>query len=204
MEELLNEDVTDTENKEEQKGKKKKEPKPPAVEIYEWVEMLVISIALVFMIFSFVARVAVVSGNSMKPTLENGDKLLVRELFYTPKQGDIIVCHSEFYGFSEPLVKRVIATEGQKVRLDTENWKVYVDGVLLDEDYINYIPGVDMKGWDYGEEYTVPDGHIFVMGDNRNFSSDSRASYVGAIDERYVIGKVIFRFLPASAFGSVK
>lgn len=193
---------------EESGGKAEKENLPEkkqsfAADLYDWLEVFAVSVAIVFVIFAFVARVAVVDGTSMNDTLKHGDKLLVRELLYTPKQGDIVVCQSEFFGFNEPLVKRVVATEGQTIKIDTENWKVYVDGIELKEDYVKYIAGMDMRGWSYGEEYTVPEGHIFVMGDNRNGSWDSRDSRVGPIDERYVIGKVVFRFLPISSFGKV-
>ena len=172
--------------------------------IYDWMEIFAVSIAVVFFLFSFVARIAVVDGGSMLPTLENGDKLIVRQLFYKPKQGDIIVCQSESYGMEKPLVKRVIATEGQTVVLDRQNWKVYVDDKPLDESYVLYEAGF-MMGWDYDTDIiTVKEGHVFVMGDHRNDSLDSRSMRVGQIDERYIIGQVIFRFMPLKSMGIVK
>ena len=172
--------------------------------LYDWLEIFAVSIAVVFVLFAFVARIAVVDGNSMLPTLENGDKLIVRHLFYTPKQGDIVVCQSETYGMDKPLVKRIIATEGQTVRLDRENWTVYVDGEPLNESYI-YREGGYMVGWEYPEdEITVKEGHVFVMGDHRNDSLDSRMLRVGQIDARYVIGEVVFRFMPFTSLGFVK
>lgn len=173
-------------------------------ELYDWLEIFAVSVAAVFVIFAFVARIAVVDGPSMQNTLHNGDKLLVWELLYTPKQGDIVVCQSERYGLDKPLVKRVIATEGQTVKIDRETWTVYVDGVPLKEDYILRVNTQAMIGWDYEDSYTVPEGHVFVMGDNRNDSLDSRSYRIGPIDERYIIGKVIFRFYPFSDFGAVK
>lgn len=172
-------------------------------DLYDWLEVFAVSVAAVFVLFAFVARVAVVDGDSMNHTLKHGDKLLVQELFYTPKQGDIVVCQTEFFGFGNPLVKRVIATEGQVITLDTETWTVSVDGVPLDEDYVLHIEGASMVGWSYGESYTVPEGHVFVMGDNRNGSWDSRDARIGPVDERYIVGKVVFRFAPFSSFGPV-
>lgn len=172
-------------------------------DLYDWLEVFAVSVAAVFVIFAFVARVAVVDGESMTNTLQHQDQLIVQELFYTPKQGDIVVCQSAFFGFDKPLVKRIIATEGQTISIDTETWTVTVDGVPLKEDYVRYIQGKDMHGWSYGDSYTVPEGHVFVMGDNRNGSWDSRDSRIGPIDERYIVGKVIFRFAPLGSFGPV-
>ena len=172
-------------------------------DLYDWLEVFAVSVAAVFVIFAFVARVAVVDGDSMTNTLQHGDQLVVQDLFYTPKQGDIVVCQSQFFGFDQPLVKRIIATEGQTISIDTETWTVTVDGVPLKEDYVRYIQGQSMHGWSYGDSYTVPEGYVFVMGDNRNGSWDSRDSRIGPIDERYIVGKVIFRFAPLGSFGPV-
>lgn len=180
------------------------EPKKPSQTVFEWLEIFIVSVAAVFILFSFVARIAVVDGNSMYPTLSNNDKLLVRQIFYTPKQGDIIVCQSVKYGLDKPLVKRIIATEGQKVRLDRENWKIYVNDFPLEEPYLVIGEGM-MVDWQYDtDEIVIPKGHVFVMGDNRNNSLDSRFYSVGMIDERYIIGQVIYRFLPFDVFGPVK
>ncbi len=188
-------------NKESNKTEAVKEK--PIVSVFEWLEIFIVSIAAVFILFSFVARIAVVDGNSMLPTLSHGDKLLVRQLFYTPKQGDIIVCQSGKYGLDKPLVKRIIATEGQTVRIDRENWKVYVNGYPLDEPYVFFENG-KMVGWEYDtDEIVVPKGHVFVMGDHRNDSLDSRFYRVGMIDVRYIIGEVIFRFFPFDGLGLV-
>lgn len=180
------------------------EPRKPSQTVFEWLEIFIVSVAAVFILFSFVARIAVVEGNSMYPTLSNNDKLLVRQIFYTPKQGDIIVCQSVKYGLDKPLVKRIIATEGQTVRLDRENWKIYVNGFPLDEPYLVIGEGM-MVDWQYDtDEIVIPKGHVFVMGDNRNNSLDSRFYDVGMIDERYIIGQVVYRFLPFDVLGPVK
>ncbi|MBQ4065380.1 MAG: signal peptidase I, partial [Clostridia bacterium] len=97
-------------------------------DLYDWLEVFAVSIAAVFVLFAFVTRVAVVDGDSMTNTLHHEERLLVQELFYTPKQGDIIVCQSTFFGFDNPLVKRVIATEGQTIAIDRATWTGTEDG----------------------------------------------------------------------------
>ena len=171
--------------------------------LYDMFEVIIVSVAIVFAIFALVGRTAQVKGNSMRNTLENGDRLLVREILYTPKQGDIIVCQSKYQN-REALVKRVIATAGQTVRIDSANWEVYVDGVKLNEyDYVRYVKGRDMGLWVDGDELVVPEGKVFVMGDNRSDSLDSRSSDIGLIDEDWIMGKVFFRIAPFAKFGTV-
>ncbi len=189
----------------EAESEKKPKKKGLLSDLYDWLEVFAVSVAAVFVLFAFVTRVAVVDGDSMNDTLKHEDRLLVQELFYTPKQGDIIVCQSTFFGFDNPLVKRVIATEGQTVSIDPATWTVTVDGVPLEEDYVRHMQGADMVGLDpaYGGSYTVPEGHVFVMGDNRNGSWDSRDFKIGPVDERYIVGKVIFRIAPFDSFGPV-
>ncbi|MBQ8255161.1 MAG: signal peptidase I [Clostridia bacterium] len=180
------------------------EPRKISESLFEWLEIFIVSVAAVFILFSFVARIAVVEGNSMYPTLSNADKLLVRQIFYEPKQGDIVVCQSVRYGLDKPLVKRIIATAGQRVRLDKTNWKIYVNDFPIDEPYLVIGEG-SMVDWEYDtDEIVIPEGHVFVMGDNRNNSLDSRFYGVGMIDERYIIGQVVYRFLPFNGFGPVK
>jgi len=171
-------------------------------ELFDWLEIFVISIATVFIIFTFVMRIAIVNGPSMKETLHGKDALVVSNLFYKPEQGDVIVFQSP-YAFEEPLVKRVIATEGQTVKINFSTWEVEVDGKVLDEPYVRRVTG-NMLGWSYGDSYTVPEGHVFVMGDNRNESMDSRDSRIGPVDTRMIIGQVKFRFFPLNVFGTIK
>ena len=126
--------------------------------------------------------------------LENGDRILISNLFYEPEAGDIVVLRKLSFS-KDPIVKRVIATEGQVVKMDFERGIVYVDDVALEEDYIN-----DYTYLEEGTEFplTVPKGSVFVLGDNRNHSSDSRDSRLGTVDTRYVIGKAVFLAFPGT------
>ena len=183
------------------------ESRPKAIfNVYDWLEIFVLSISIVFLIFTFGARIAVVDGKSMTYTLSDHDTLAVSKLFYTPKRGDIVVFQAPKRGFEEPLVKRVIATEGQTISINFDTWEIWVDGELLHEPYIRR-EGRRLNGWYYGNgsavSYTVPEGCVFVMGDNRNDSTDSRHYSVGPVDTRYIIGKVICRLTPINHFGPV-
>jgi len=163
-------------------------------ELYEWVQALVCSVLVVVILFTFVIRLIGVDGRSMVPTLQHGDRLLVLNsmLYDDYKHGDIVVLRKETF-MRDPIVKRVIATEGQKVDIDFSNGCVYVDDELLMEDYIN-----ELTFLEEGTEFplTVPENSVFVMGDNRNHSSDSRDSRLGTVDTRYVIGKAVFLAFP--------
>ena len=171
-------------------------------DLYEWVQALVCSVLAVVLLFTFVIRLIGVDGHSMVPTLQDGDRLLVLSslLYDDYAYGDIVVLRkSEF--LEEPIVKRVIATEGQTVDIDFESGSVYVDGTLLDESYVN-----ELTFLQEGTEFplTVPEGCIFVMGDNRNHSSDSRDARLGTVDTRYVIGKAVFLAFPGTDEDSEK
>lgn len=174
------------------------ENEPPTLRsIFDWVETLVLYFSIAMAVILLLFTNSPVIGSSMYPTLENGDIIIVKKFANTPKTGDIIVCQSLSYGLETPLVKRVIAVGGQNVSIDYSEWTVTVDGKVLDEDYINYIPERKMNGSDYlPDTFTVPEGKLFVMGDNRNDSWDSRRESVGFIDERYVMGKVVLRVYP--------
>lgn len=165
-------------------------------ELYEWVQALVCSVLAVVILFTFVIRLIGVDGRSMVPTLQDGDRLLVlNSMLYDDYQyGDIVVLRKETF-LRDPIVKRVIATEGQTVDIDFSTGSVYVDGALLKEDYIN-----ELTFLEEGTEFplTVPENSVFVMGDNRNHSSDSRDSRLGTVDERYVIGKAVFLAFPGA------
>jgi signal peptidase I len=141
----------------------------------------------------------VVSGPSMMQTLLDGDRLILLSnvLYKNPKYGDIVVASKESFKDGEPIIKRVIATEGQKVDIDFENGIVYVDDVPLDEPYTN-TPTNLIEGTKF--PLIVDKGCVFVLGDNRNFSRDSRDASIMFVDERCVLGKVILRVAPFTVF----
>ena len=163
-------------------------------DFYEWVQALVCSVLVVVMLFTFVIRMIGVDGHSMVPTLQDGDRLLVLNsmLYDDYKYGDIVVLRKSSF-LSEPIVKRVIATEGQTVDIDFEAGIVYVDGEALEEDYTRESTRTP-EGLDF--PITVPEGHLFVLGDNRNNSSDSRHPDLGAVDTRYIIGRALVLAFP--------
>ena len=179
-------------------------PNSAAKEFLEWAELFAYSVAFVILLFTFVCRIAVVSGPSMEQTLFNGQVLIVSDRFYEPKSGDVIVFQSNTILDNEAIVKRVIATEGQTVDIDFATWTVTVDGVPLDEPYVNYIAGAAMNGSNFSFPLTVEKGKLFVMGDNRNQSTDSRSYLIGQVDRRFVLGHVLFRILPVSEFSRIK
>ncbi|WP_455581981.1 signal peptidase I [Dysosmobacter sp.] len=165
-------------------------------ELYEWAQALVGSVLTVVLVFTFLIRLIGVDGHSMVPTLQDGDRLLVLNSMFDHdyQYGDIVVLRKDTF-LEEPIVKRVIATEGQTVDIDFGEGTVYVDGVALEEDYINE-PTYLEEGTEF--PLTVPEGCVFVMGDNRNRSSDSRDSRLGTVDTRYVIGKAVFLAFPGA------
>ena len=179
-----------SENKQEQKGSF----------LYDIVGIAVTAVVIVSLAFSFLFRTVGVSGTSMYPTLDDKDRIILSAYAANPKTGDIVVtCQPSKVSYIEPtLVKRIIATGGQTVDIDFIQGIVYVDGVALDEPYINEIT---REPEDFIEPITVPEGYVFVMGDNRNASTDSRDSRVGLIREDYLLGKALFRVVP---FGNFK
>lgn len=176
-----------------------------ARELYDWLEIFVVTISVILIIFTFFIRTAYVDGPSMNPTLEDKQTLAVSGLFYTPKYGDIIVFQAPDSSVEGGIVKRVIATEGQVVDINFDTWTVTVDGVVLDEPYINYLEGYRMREY-YTVQFplTVPEGKVFVMGDNRNNSNDSRDTDIGCVDTRFIFGRVLFRITPFDKFGAVE
>ncbi|MBO4338715.1 MAG: signal peptidase I [Clostridiales bacterium] len=156
---------------------------------YYIVSILALAFVIIFVIFTFVFRTSVVRGESMLPNLVDGERVIVRVFAYEPKQGDVIII-SQPNAMELNLVKRVIATEGQTVDIDTVQGKVYVDGEELVEPYVKE-PTFVSGDWDY--PITVPENCVFAMGDNRNNSTDSRFSMVGFIQTDYIVGQAVIK-----------
>lgn len=185
-----------------------KEPKKPFADILEWMSCMVIAIAAMLAINLFFFRSITVSGPSMNNTLTDGDKVISMNFCYTPKYGDIVIVQANklknkntgMYG--EPIIKRVIAIGGDTVRIDYAGGNVYRNGELVEEDYIKEPTHLHNEGWlQDNEEIVVPENCVFVMGDNRNVSNDSRnLQEVGFIDVDLIMGKAIVRFSPIKSF----
>ena len=175
--------------------------------IFDYLEIFVFSVCAVLVLFALVGRLCSVNGSSMKKTLLDGEVLVTTSLV-EPKRGDIIVFHHTtdmVDRLNEPMVKRIIATEGQTVRIDYTKGEVSVDGKVLSEPYISLLnaSGMEIGKWIHATrifEATVPTGCYFVMGDNRNNSADSRTKEVGFVDARRVLGKVVLRLKPYTVF----
>ena len=185
--------------------KKKKEKVSPEVqarrEAYDWIQSLISALLICVLVFVFVVRIMDVNGSSMFPTLINGDKVLVSGLFYEPDRGDIVVFKKDSYNDNKALVKRVIAIEGDVVNIDFDNGIVYVNGEAVEEDYLDVSTNTKL---DFIGPQTVPENCLFVMGDNRNASTDSRDKRIGMVDKRLVVGKVLLVIYPFSNFGTVE
>jgi len=165
------------------------------MELYDWLQCIVMAVICGILIFVFIGRTIGVDGRSMLQTLKHSDRVIISNLFFTPKNGDIVVFQSPAEQFEHPLVKRVIATADQTIDIDFENGYVYIDGALIDEPYINTMTS---NMHDFTQPVTIPAGFVFVMGDNRNSSTDSRDNVVGLVDTRYILGKVLFVLVPGS------
>ena len=166
--------------------------------LFDFVEMLVLTVVAVLLIATFLVRHTLVQGRSMENTLLDGQHLLISDVNYQPKNGDVIVfvpLNQE--NRSTPFIKRVIAVEGQTVEI--RSGVVLVDGLSLPEDYLSL-----SKGRSYYPETVVPEGYVFVLGDNRTNSHDSREDDVGMVDVRSILGKVVCRVWPLSTIGTVE
>lgn len=177
-------------------------------ELFEWLDVIVTALISVIIIFGLFFRVATIDGDSMLDTLHEKDRVIISNFAYEPQVGDIVVISRNIENTAEtasihqgPIIKRVIATENQLVDINFETSTVYVDGVALEEDYI-YTPTTRKDEVDF--PLIVPEGCIFVLGDNRAVSLDSRSSQIGdngMIDTRYVLGKAVFRIFPLNKIG---
>ena len=165
--------------------------------VLEYLHDVVYILALILVVFTFCVRVVIVSGSSMFSTLVDGDYLLLlnRPLCGELEQGDIVVASMERFKDGEPIVKRVVATEGQTVDIDFRAGIVYVDGVALEEEYI-YTPTHLAEGMEF--PLVVEEGCLFLMGDNRGDSRDSRAPEIGLVDEREILGRAVFLLMPGT------
>ena len=188
-----------------------------AAEAYDWFDTILFSVLAVVVIFTLFTRLSSVDGNSMLPTLHDKERLLVTDMFYKPQHNDIVVLWSENLpsedgnGMGKAIVKRVIGVGGDKINIDFSKGVVYRNGEALPlevSDGVLYEDGHAINDYtrapiDFSGEITVPEGQIFVLGDNRNGSSDSRDDRIGLVDENYIIGKVYLRIMPFDKFGGV-
>ena len=165
--------------------------------IVEFVSIIASSIVAIMLIFTFAFRIVGVSGPSMMNTLIDGDWLLVSAFITEPERGDIVIV-TQPNAFNEPIVKRVIAVEGDTIDIDFENATVKINGKIINEPYLGSPTTTDEGAWTY--PLTLKEGQVFVMGDNRQHSSDSRSPDIGLIDENYILGQVILRFAPIGDF----
>lgn len=177
--------------------------KRPYEDAFYWLQTLVTAIVCIVLVFTFAGRITRVYGSSMEPTLTEGELLLVWSLGYEPKAGDIVVCNNTTATFlgGDAIIKRVIATEGQTVDIDYGAGLVYVDGVALDEPYTLEEMRMPLYSDMQQTHFEVPEGSVFLMGDNRNNSTDSRHDLLGPVDKDYLLGKAVFVFFPLSRFG---
>ncbi len=169
-------------------------------EIFDWVQNITVILSAIVLIFIFAIRVVGVDGDSMLPTLHDKDWLIISNLFYEPEQGDIVVLSKDSFLDGKMIVKRIVATEHQTIDIDFQKGIVYIDGKAIDEPYI---ADKTKRKIDMVFPATVPEGCVFVMGDNRNHSSDSRDSSLGMVHESCILGRLLVRILPISGFGTV-
>lgn len=176
------------------------EKKDPARDLFEWYDALVFALAAIVLIFLLFARVITVSGRSMEPTLYGGEHVLVQSMLYEPRRGDIVVVDG-YSAYGTPIVKRIIGLGGDTIDIDFSAGVVTRNGQVLDETYISAPTTLQL---DVQFPVTVPEGKVFVLGDNRPNSKDSRSSEIGFPDERDILGRVLWRITPLTKFGAVK
>ena len=183
-------------------------------DLLDLIESILCSVFLEFLVFTILIRIDTVEGASMVPTLVNGDRLIISELGYTPQQGDVVIINArksyqlgsaqqvvESEGLNKLIVKRIIALGGQNAVIDFYTGTVTVDDQLLQEGYINTLTTRDEGGMQF--PVVVPEGYVFVLGDNRDISKDSRHPNVGFVPESEIMGKALLRVIPLDKFGKV-
>lgn len=194
-----------------EKPKKPQQALSAKASFFDWIDVVATSVIVVVLIFTFFFRVVTIDGDSMLDTLMSGEKVVISNVAYTPKQGDIVVISRNTDNsldpteYATPIIKRVIAVAGQTVDIDHEQGIVYVDGVALTEPYTKTPTTVRLED-EIDFPVYVPDNCIFVMGDNRNWSLDSRSQRIGdngMIDTRHVLGKAVYRIFPLSNAGGL-
>lgn len=163
---------------------------------YDWTNSIIAAVIVIFLLFTFLFRPVSVSGRSMLPTLKNGDWLIVNHINYEPEYGDIVVV-TKAREYDEPIIKRVIGLPGDIIDIDFTSGIVYRNGEKLEENYLNTPTNLS---YDMKFPLTVPEKKVFVMGDNRNDSLDSRSSTIGFVDKRYILGKATARVFPITKF----
>ena len=186
-------------------GQTEEAPRRPGADLFEWLQMIMGCMLAAVVLFNCFARLTRVDGSSMDNTLKDGELMWVWSLGYHPEQGDIVVLNKKTAHFlgNRAIVKRVIAVGGQTVDIDYVAGTVYVDGVPLDEPYIKETMYYSGNPFMQQTHWEVPEGSVFVMGDNRNHSTDSRDDRLGPVDEGYILGKAAFAFWPLSRFGAL-
>ncbi|MBQ5824310.1 MAG: signal peptidase I [Clostridia bacterium] len=163
--------------------------------VVDLISIIATSIVAIMVVFTFLFRIVGVSGPSMMDTLRDGDWLIVSAFITEPERGDIVIV-TQPNAYHEPIVKRVIAVEGDTIDIDFENAVVKINGEVINEPYLGSPTTNDEGAWQY--PLTLKEGQVFVMGDNRMHSSDSRSPDIGLIDENYILGQVMMRFSPIS------
>lgn len=170
----------------------------------DWIETIVMAFVIVTVVFTFAARVVTVDGASMEPNYYDGDRVLVTSLAGEAKAGDVVII---VHALEETLIKRVVATEGQVVDFDNELGELIVDGKVVNGEVYGTRNGITFAPENVGDTMdfpqTVPEGCVFVLGDHRDDSTDSRKLSVGMVDRRNILGRVVFNLYPMSKIGPV-